>query len=75
MAGVILAPGRRTVSTALYVLGLQEKGDFARFHHVLSRASWSPLAVSRVLPASWSNTWFRRDRSCWPSTRPRAALG
>ena len=49
LTGVILAPGRRTVSTALYVLGLQERGDFALFHHVLSRASWSSLAVSRVL--------------------------
>ena len=49
LMGVILAPGRRTVSTALYVLGLQGRGDFALFHHVLSRASWSSLAVSRVL--------------------------
>ena len=49
LTGVILAPGRRTVSTALYALGLQEKGDFALYHHVLSRASWSSLAVSRVL--------------------------
>ena len=49
LTGVILAPGRRTVSTALYALGLQEKGDFALYHHVLSRASWSSLAVGRVL--------------------------
>ena len=49
LTGVVLAPGRRTVSTALYVLGLQGRGDFALFHHVLSRASWSSLAVSRVL--------------------------
>ncbi len=49
LTGVILAPGRRTVSTALYALGLQARGDFALFHHVLSRASWSSLAVSRVL--------------------------
>ena len=49
LTGVIPAPGRRTVSTALYVLGLQGRGDFALFHHVLSRASWSSLAVSRVL--------------------------
>ncbi len=50
LTGVILAPGRRTVSTALYVPGLQDRGDFALFHHVLSRVSWSSLAVSRVLP-------------------------
>lgn len=49
LTGVILAPGRRTVSTALYVLGLHARGDFALFHHVLSRAAWSFLAVRRVL--------------------------
>ena len=49
LTGVILAPGRRTVSTALYVLGLQGRDDFALFHHVLSRAAWSSLAVIRVL--------------------------
>ena len=49
LTGVILAPGRRTVTAALYALGLQEEGDWARYHHVLSRASWSSLEVSRVL--------------------------
>ena len=49
LTGMILAPGRRTVSTALYALGLQEKGDFALYHHVLNRVSWSSLAVGRVL--------------------------
>ncbi len=49
LVGAILAPGKRTVSSALQVLGLQEQRDFARYHHVLSRAVWSPLAVSRVL--------------------------
>ena len=49
LVGAILAPGKRTVSSALQVLGLQEQRDFARYHHVLSRAVWSSLAVSRVL--------------------------
>ena len=49
--GVILASGQCTVSSALYALGLQAKGEWARYHHVLSRASWSSLAVSRVLLA------------------------
>ena len=48
LVGAMLAPGQRTVSSALQVLGLQEPRDFARYHHVLSRAVWSPLAVSRV---------------------------
>ena len=47
--GAILAPGKRTVSSALQVLGLHAQRDFARYHHVLSRAVWSSLAVSRVL--------------------------
>ena len=51
LTGVILAPGRRTVTSALYALGLQAEGDWARYHHVLSRASWSSLEVSRVLLA------------------------
>ena len=49
LVGAILAPGQRTVSSALQVLGRQEQRDFARYHHVLSRAVWSSLAVSRVL--------------------------
>ena len=49
LVGAILAPGKRTVSSALQVLGLQEQRDFARYHHVLSRAVWSSLAVSRAL--------------------------
>ena len=47
--GVILAPSRCTVPSALHALSLQTRSDWARHHHVLSRASWSSLAVSRVL--------------------------
>ncbi len=46
--GAMLAPGPRTVSSALQVLGRQEQRDCARYPQVLSRAVWSPLAVSRV---------------------------
>ena len=49
LTGGTLAPDRRTVSTAL--LGLQGRGDLALFHHVLSRASRSSLAVSWALPS------------------------
>ncbi len=52
LTGVTLAPGRRTVSTALYALGLQARGDFALYHHVLSRASWSSPAAGTTGPAS-----------------------
>ena len=48
LVGALLAPGKRTVSSALQVLGLHAQRDFARYPHVLSRAVWSSLAVSRV---------------------------
>ena len=30
-------------------MGLSDDRNYARFHHVLNRAAWSPLQVSRVL--------------------------
>ena len=47
--GAILTPGKRTVSAALHVLGLQEESRFAVYPPVLRRACWSSCAVSRVL--------------------------
>jgi len=49
VAGAILAPERRTVSSALHAMGLDQHKRFHRYHRVLSRASWSRLEVSRVL--------------------------
>jgi hypothetical protein len=49
LMGTILAPGRRTVTAALRVMGLQHTKRFERYHRVLSRAHWSSLAASRVL--------------------------
>jgi DDE superfamily endonuclease len=49
LAGAILAPGRRTVSSALRAMGLDQHKRFHRYHRVLSRASWSSREVSRVL--------------------------
>jgi len=48
-AGAILAPGRRTVSSALRAIGLDQQKQFHRYHRVLSRASWSSREASRVL--------------------------
>jgi hypothetical protein len=47
--GALLTHGRRTVAAALRAVGLQEERHFNRFHHVLSRARWSPLRISRIL--------------------------
>ncbi len=49
LAGAILAPGKRTVSSALRAMGLDQHKQFHRYHRVLSRASWSSREASRVL--------------------------
>ena len=49
LVGAILSPGRRTVASALRVMGLSGDRNYARYHHVLNRAAWSPLQVSQVL--------------------------
>jgi hypothetical protein len=49
LIGAILAPGARTVSSALRAMGLDSEKRFDRYHRVLSRASWSSLEVGRVL--------------------------
>jgi len=49
MAGAILTPGRRTVSSALRAMGLDRSKTFHRYHRVLSRAKCSGMEASRVL--------------------------
>jgi hypothetical protein len=49
LAGAILAPGKRTVSAALRVMGLGQTEHFQRYHRVLNRAVWSGREVSHVL--------------------------
>ncbi len=51
LAGAILAPGKRTVSSALHAMGLyQERWCFHRYHRVPSHASsWSSLEASSVV--------------------------
>ena len=49
LAGAMLAPGKRTVASALRAVGLQEEQRFCRYHRVLSRALWSSREVGRVL--------------------------
>ena len=49
LLGAILAPGRRTVTSVLRVLGLAAERHFVNYHRVLSRAVWSPRRGSRIL--------------------------
>ena len=51
LVGAVLAPRRRTITSALRVMGLRDDAGFAKYHHVLSRAVWHPLQLSRVLLA------------------------
>ena len=46
LAGVILAPGRRTVTAALRILGRDRDPTFCTFHRILNRATWSSRAVA-----------------------------
>ena len=49
LTGLILAPGKRTVASALRAVGLDKEKRFCRYHRVLSRASWSSREASRLL--------------------------
>jgi DDE superfamily endonuclease len=46
LAGVILAPGRRTVTAALRILGRDRDHNFCTFHRILNRAAWSSRATA-----------------------------
>src|SRR5579863_2642356 len=47
--GTLLAPGRRTVASALRVMGCSEEANPSKYHRVFSRARWSPMHLSRLL--------------------------
>jgi hypothetical protein len=49
LVGAILAPGKRTVTAALRVLGLKEDKQYQNYHRVLNRAKWSGLQASQIL--------------------------
>src|SRR3954470_12278867 len=48
-AGALLAPGRRTVTAALRIMGLDQAPGFAVYHRVLSLGRWSSRAVAHRL--------------------------
>src|SRR4051794_10733472 len=49
VVGAILAPGQRTVASALRVLGLSQERQYQNYHRVLNRARWSKQELSRRL--------------------------
>lgn len=49
LIGAILAPGKRTVSAVLYVLGQKDDAQYQNYHRVLNRAKWSSFSASKIL--------------------------
>ena len=49
LIGAILAPGKRTVTAILSVIGLRQHRHFQNYHRVLNRARWSSRAISHQL--------------------------
>jgi len=52
VAGAVLAPGKRTVTQALRVMGLSDDPGFGRYHEVLNLARWDARALARRLDVS-----------------------
>jgi hypothetical protein len=49
LIGALLATGKRTVTSALRILGKTQEAHFTNYHRVLNRAAWCPLLASRIL--------------------------
>jgi DDE superfamily endonuclease len=49
VVGALLAPGKRTVTAVLRVMGRSQERQFQKYQRVLNRARWSSLAVARLL--------------------------
>jgi DDE superfamily endonuclease len=49
MTAAILAPGQRTVTAILRIMGRSTAPNFQTYHRVLNRTVWSPLTASRLL--------------------------
>ena len=49
LIGAILAPGKRTVTSALRVMGLSDENHFQNYHRALNRAVWSCRHAGLIL--------------------------
>ena len=49
LVGAILAPGKRTVTSALRAMGMSTEQHFQNYHRFLNRAVWSSREASRIL--------------------------
>jgi len=53
---------KRTVTAALRAIGLKDERKFAQYHHVLSRAVWSPLVMAESLLMVLVKTFCPKDQ-------------
>jgi hypothetical protein len=62
LIGAILAPGKRTVTSILRVMGLRSDKQFQNYHRVLNRDRWSSRALSRILLGLLLRTFVPPDQ-------------
>ena len=58
LVGARMAPGKRTVTAVLRIMGLSQERHFQNYHRVLNRAVWSNLALSASLLPVLLNTFL-----------------
>jgi hypothetical protein len=49
LVGAMLAPGKRTVTSVLRLMGLSSEKRFQNYHRVLHRAHWNSRTASQIL--------------------------
>ncbi len=49
LIGALLAPGKRTVTAVLRIMGLEQQKRFHKYHRVLSRDRWSARKAGQIL--------------------------
>jgi len=62
LVGAILAPGKRTVTSVLRVMGLSRERQFQTFHRVLNRDRWSSRHLSCILLRVLVQTFVPTDQ-------------
>ena len=62
LVGAILAPGKRTVTSVLRVMGLSRERQFQTFHRVLNRDRWSSRHLSCILLRVLVQTFVPADQ-------------
>ena len=77
LLGALLAPGKRTVSAVLEVMGLGAEPQFQTYHRLLNRCVWSPMAGSQRLFSHSGQYPAACDVDCQvvPANTPLLAAG